>query len=80
MTDQLQAVAEAAPDEIKADLEVIATEIEAFYTAWAEIGYTGRAAPTPEQIEQLEALNDVIDEDAYDEAADNLEAWFEANC
>lgn len=79
-TEQLKAMAEAAPDEIKGDLEVIATEIEAFYTAWVEIGYTGGAAPTPEQIEQLEALGDVIDQDAFDEAADNIEAWFEANC
>lgn len=80
VSDQLQAVADAAPDEIKGDLAVIATEVEEFYTAWAEIGYTGPGAPTPEQIEQLEALGDVIDQDAFDEAADNIEAWFEANC
>lgn len=80
VTNQLQAMTDAAPDEIKADLEVIATEIGAFYTAWAEIGYTGGAAPTPEQIEQLEALSEAIDQDVYTEAADNLEAWFEANC
>ncbi|HSM43702.1 MAG TPA: hypothetical protein VK969_01655 [Acidimicrobiia bacterium] len=80
VSDQLRAVSEAAPDEIKGDLGVIATEVEAFYTAWAEIGYTGPGAPTPEQIEQIEALGDVIDQEAFDEAADNIEAWFEANC
>ena len=80
VTDQLQAMADGAPDEIKADLEVIAAEIEAFYTAWADIGFTGGGAPTPDQIAQIEALEDAIDQEAFDAAADNIEAWFDANC
>ncbi|HWB87969.1 MAG TPA: hypothetical protein VG872_02055 [Acidimicrobiia bacterium] len=80
VTEQLEAMAAAAPDEIRADLEVIAHELDAFYTAWAEIGYTGSGTPTPEQIAQLEALGEVVDQDAFDEASANIDAWFQANC
>ncbi|HEX5696011.1 MAG TPA: hypothetical protein VFZ15_06470 [Acidimicrobiia bacterium] len=77
---QLQAMADAAPDEIKGDLDVIANELEGFYTALAESGYEPGVAPTPEQIAQLSALAEVIDQEAFDEASDNINEWFEANC
>jgi hypothetical protein len=77
---QLQAMADAAPDEIKDDLDVIATELEGFYTALAESGYEPGVAPTPEQMAQLSALAEVIDQEAFDEASDNINEWFEANC
>jgi hypothetical protein len=77
---QLQAMADAAPDEIKDDLDVIATELEGFYTALAESGYEPGSAPTPEQMAQLSALAEVIDQEAFDEASDNINEWFEANC
>lgn len=77
---QLQAMADAAPDEIKDDLEVIADELEAFYTALGEAGYEPGVTPTPEQMAQLSALAEVVDQEAFDEASDNINAWFEANC
>ena len=77
---QLQAMADAAPDEIKDDLDVIATELEGFYTALAESGYEPGVAPTPEQMAQLSALAEVIDQEAFDDASDNINEWFEANC
>ncbi|HEU4895243.1 MAG TPA: hypothetical protein VFT85_05360 [Acidimicrobiia bacterium] len=80
VAEQLQAMASAAPAEIQDDLEVIANELGAFYTALAETGYTGTGTPTPEQIAQLEALSDAIDEEAFETASANVEAWFEANC
>jgi predicted Ser/Thr protein kinase len=80
VAEQLEAMASAAPAEIQADLEVIAEELGAFYTALAETGYTGEGTPTAEQIAQLEGLADAIDQDAFDAASDNVNAWFEANC
>ena len=77
---QLQAMADAAPDEIRDDFEVIADELEAFYTALAESGYEPGATPTPEQMAQLSELSEVIDQEAFDEASDNIDVWFEANC
>lgn len=78
--NQLQAMADAAPDEIKDDFRMIAGALAAFYTAFGEIGYQPGAAPTPEQAEQLAALAETFDNDAFDEASQNIEAWFEGNC
>jgi hypothetical protein len=78
--DQLEAMASAAPDEIRDDLQVIAEELGAFYTALAETGYTGTGTPTPDQIAQLEGLADAIDQDRFEAASDNVNAWFESNC
>jgi hypothetical protein len=77
---QLEAMADAAPDEIKDDLEVIAEELGAFYTALSETGYETGVTPTPEQMAELSALAEVIDQEAFDEASANINAWFEANC
>lgn len=77
---QLQAMADAAPAEIRDDFDVMAREVGGIYQALADIGLVLGATPTPEQIEQLNALSDQIDEDALDEAAANIEAWFEDNC
>jgi hypothetical protein len=78
--DQLQAMSDAAPDEIKDDFRMIADALAAFYTAFGEIGYQPGATPTPEQAEQLAALAEAFDNDAFDEASQNIEAWFEGNC
>ena len=78
--DQLEAMAEAAPDEIKDDFAVIATELGAFYTALVEIGYEPGATPDADQLAELSALAESINTEAFEEASDNINAWFEANC
>jgi hypothetical protein len=78
--DQLQAMADAAPDEIKDDLEVIAEELGAFYAALAEIGFDGTGTPTQEQMDELAGLAESLNQEAFQEASDNIEAWFESNC
>jgi hypothetical protein len=80
VADHLEEMASAAPVEIRDDLQVIAEELGAFYTALTETGYTGTGTPTPDQIAQLESLADAIDQDRFDAAADNVNAWFESNC
>ncbi len=78
--DQLEAMAEAAPDEIKDDLNVIAAQLGEFYTALVESGYEPGATPDADQIEALSALAESFDNEAFEEASDNINAWFEANC
>jgi hypothetical protein len=78
--EQLQAMADAAPEEIQDDLAVIAGGLEDFYTALAESGYVAGQVPSAEQIEELSALAEVLDQEAFQEASDNINAWFEANC
>jgi hypothetical protein len=77
---QLQAMADAAPDEIKEDLAVIAEELGAFFAALADIGYEAGGAPSPEQMAELSAIAEVIDQESFQTASDNLNVWFEANC
>lgn len=77
---QMEAMAGAAPEEIRDEMMVIATELGKFYEALAEIDYEAGAVPTPEQSEQLAALGDSIDQQAFDEAALAVELWFEENC
>lgn len=78
--DQLEAMAEAAPDEIKDDFAVIAAQLGDFYTALAESGYEPGATPDAEQLAALSALAESFDNEAFEEASDNINAWFEANC
>lgn len=78
--DQLEAMAEAAPDEIKDDLKAIAEQLGAFYTALAESGYEPGATPDADQLAELSALAESIDNEAFEEASDNINAWFEENC
>ncbi|HEY5890305.1 MAG TPA: hypothetical protein VIW94_06365 [Acidimicrobiia bacterium] len=78
--DQLEAMAEAAPDEIKDDLGVLAAALSAFYTALAETGYEAGSTPNAEQLAQLSALSESIDNEAFEEASDNINDWFDSNC
>ncbi len=78
--EQLEAMAEAAPDEIKDDLNVIAAQLGDFYTALAESGYEPGATPDADQLAALSALAESIDNAAFEAAADNINAWFEENC
>jgi hypothetical protein len=78
--EQLQAMAEAAPAEIQDDLAVIADGLQDFYQALADSGYVAGQTPSPEQIEELSALSESLDSEAFQEAGDNITAWFEANC
>lgn len=77
---QMEAMAEAAPDEIQDDMRVIASELAKFYEALADVDYEAGAVPTPAQSEALAALAEVIDQEAFDEAATGVNAWFEDNC
>jgi hypothetical protein len=77
---QLEAMADAAPDEIRDDFEVFAREMSGFYRVMAEIGLTPGATPTADQLQALSEAADSVDQDALDEASDNITAWFEANC
>jgi len=80
VADQLEAMAAAAPEEIRDDFEVLARELGPFYEALGEIGLTSGAQPTPDQIAALAAASEGVDQEALQEASSNLEAWFTENC
>ena len=80
--DELRQMAEAAPDELKDDLDTIAGALAQFYQALADIGIdpTGGQTPTPAQLEQLAQLSDQFDQSGFQEAIDTIDAWFTDNC
>jgi hypothetical protein len=80
--DELRAMADGAPAELKNDLEVIANALGDFYSGLADIGIdvSGGAIPTPEQLNQLSELSESFDTEELQTATDNIDAWFEANC
>jgi hypothetical protein len=77
---QLGAMADAAPEEISDDFEVMARELSEFYRVLAEIGIAAGATPTAEQLQALSEAADQVDQEALDEASANITAWYEANC
>jgi hypothetical protein len=78
--DDLEEWAANAPEEIKDDFVVYATEMSAYYEALGEIGLTAGATPTAEQLQALSEAADQVDQEAIDEASANINAWFDANC
>lgn len=77
---QLEAAAEAAPDEISDDFAVIADEMGSFYRALAAMDYEPGSMPTEEQAAQLAALAESMDQEALQDASENIAAWYEDNC
>jgi hypothetical protein len=80
--DELQQMAEAAPDELKDELDIVAGALADFYQALVDIGIDplGGETPTPAQLEQLAQLSEQFDQSGFQEAIDTIDAWFEANC
>ena len=81
--DSLDAVAEAAPDEIKDDFAVLTDAYGEFAQALADAGIDFEdpsSFSTPEAIAALQSLEDTFDEDELDQASNEIEAWFDANC
>lgn len=80
LADQLQAAADAAPEEIREDFQVLASELGKFYEAMGDFDFTAGQAPTPEQLAQMQAAIESVDQEALETASANLEAWFEDQC
>jgi hypothetical protein len=77
---QLEQWADQDPDEIKDDFDVFAREMSGYYETLAEIGLSPGATPTAEQLQQLSEAADQVDQEALDEATQNIQSWFDTNC
>jgi hypothetical protein len=81
MVAQFDELADAAPDEIKADFEVLADVFHEYDEILAEIDYNFLAlASDPEAQAKFSELESAFDSDELDAASDNIEAWTEENC
>lgn len=79
----LDEVADAAPDEISGDFQILADAFAEFAQALEDAGIDFSDPATfqdPEAIAALEQVDDAFDDAAVSEASDNIDAWFQDNC
>lgn len=80
-----QALADASPDEIRADMQVIAEAFGGFYSVLNDFNIdlsnpTSFASLTADQQAQLQTALEELGNPNLEEASNNVSAWFEANC
>ena len=79
---QLSAVAAAAPEELRDDLEVIADGYNNFAKALEDAGFdpSGGQPPTEDQLKAVEAASKDLQTDEFKQALNNITAWFAGGC
>jgi hypothetical protein len=79
---QLQAFAEAAPEEIRADLMLVYEGYGAYMAAMQDAGYdpTSGEVPSAEVIAAMEAASAQLSAPEFTAASERVSAWFETNC
>ena len=82
VAQRLQALADAAPSDIKADLQTIASAFSGYVKAIEDSGFdpNGLAAPTAAQIAALEKAAKAFSSAKFLQAAQRLGAWAQKKC
>jgi hypothetical protein len=80
--DQLQAFAEGAPEEIRADLVLVYEGYGVFATAMEDAGYdpSSGEVPPPEVIAAIGAASEQLSDPEFTAASERVNAWFATNC
>lgn len=78
--DYFAELADAAPDEIKDDLEVFAEEFGKFAEAIAGIDLSGGTTPSAEDLAKIQEATAAFEDPRIQEASTNIEAWAQENC
>jgi hypothetical protein len=80
--DQLQAFADAAPEEIKDDLLLVYQGYGAFQTAMQEAGYDPSSGepPSADVIAAMQAASVKLQDADFVAASGRVSAWFQSNC
>ena len=79
----LDEFAASAPDEIAEDFGLLADAFSQFAQAMSDAGIDFSDPTTfqdPDLLNELESLTEAFDAPGYDEAAANVEDWFNNNC
>ena len=79
---QLQAFAEAAPEEIRADLTLVYQRYSDFLAAMQDAGYDPSSSqpPTAEQIAAMQQASQVFQDADFKAASQRVDDWFKSNC
>ena len=75
-----QALAVAAPAQIRPDVQVMAQAFSSFAAALTKAGYVPGKVPTPAQLAGVTAAAHVFSQPKLREAGQRLEAWARQNC
>ena len=80
--DQLKVFAEAAPEEIRADLMTVYQTYGEFMSAMQDAGYdpSSGQAPPPEVIAAMTQASQKFQDPEFKAASDRVQAWFTSNC
>ena len=80
--DQVQAFADAAPSEIRDDLQTVSDGYADFVKVLTDTNYNPASgqAPSAEVSAKIQAGAEKLEESDFQEAADRVTAWFEAGC
>ena len=79
-TEAFQKLVDEVPEEIKADVQVLADWLADYTAKLQDIGLTTGQVPTAEQLAQLQAALADTNEDEITAASQRLEAWANDNC
>jgi hypothetical protein len=73
-------LADEVPDEIEADVRVLAEAYATYSAELEDIGLTAGQTPNAEQLQQLQAVLASIDQQEVTAASERLSAWATENC
>jgi Xaa-Pro aminopeptidase len=76
----LQKLADEVPDEIKADVQVLADWFAEYTAKLKDIGIEAGQTPTADQLQQLQAALAATNQEELTAASQRLEAWTQENC
>ncbi len=81
-SQELQALANAAPSDIRSDFQTFATAFSGYLSALAKSGYKAGSttAPTAAQIAALASAAKVFNTTKMKQAEQHLQAWAQQNC
>jgi hypothetical protein len=79
-TAELQALVDKVPDEIRADVQVIAEWYADYAAKLEDIGIQAGETPSADQLQQLQAALASFDQQELTQASERLSAWASENC
>ena len=77
--EQFSKYVDEVPEEIRADVQTIASAYGEFATKLKDLGYKPGDVPTTEQLQQLQAASDSLGPDIQ-AAGERVSAWTSKNC
>jgi hypothetical protein len=77
---ELEDLASKVPDEIKADVQVLAQAFATYSAKLKDIGVEAGKTPTADQLQQLQGAIASLDQQELTAASQRIEAWSKKNC